>query len=194
MSPYKWRRMSVLPAILAGALAMGAGLPLPRDSTETYVGTETCRPCHRTAFETWVRSDHARSGLVFGMMMGREMMGKAMARQEHTGEAFECRACHAPPGASIVGRFGPCYHPEDGVQCETCHGPGGEHVRIETLKDTLAGHRIFVAKQRADLCQVCHYDEKPFHVREVLRTPPFDYESAWRRTAHPTPAEERSRR
>lgn len=121
-------------------------------------------------------------------------MVRAEQRERNTGKRFDCKACHAPPGDAAAARYGRDYHAEDGVQCETCHGPGEVHTRIETAEDTLGGRKIFVPARNSDLCQTCHYDEKPFHVANVLGVPVFAYEKAWPRIAHPTPAEERAGR
>lgn len=187
-------RIALTFATSVASLAVAAGLPMPADSTGGYVGTEACRPCHPSAFEIWVSSPHARTALYLSTQTGREMEAREAERERRTGEKFECRRCHEPPGPGVVAKFGPGYHPEDGVQCETCHGPGEEHVIVETAKDTLSGHKIFNPKNGNDFCQICHYEEKPFHVPAELRTPLFDYKTAWKRIAHPTPPGERNRR
>ncbi len=182
-------------ALLALALACaGFGPPIPGGPSNEYVGAERCRPCHIHAFETWVHSAHARSGLVFGMRAGAYMMQDAEARLRETGEEFPCATCHRPPGRPTVHTAGPDFHPENGVQCEVCHGPGGTHVAAETVGDTLTGHRIIRPEPVTRLCDRCHYDEKPFHVRAELGTPAFEFQTWWQRIAHPTPPEEKERR
>ena len=174
--------------------AVAGGLPMPADSTGGYVGAETCLRCHPSAFQTWVYSGHARASLVFGTRRGMGMMRMDEREAARAGQAFPCRTCHAPPAQEFSRWIGPGYHPEDGVQCETCHGPGAEHLRVEAARDTLGGHKIYNPPPNNDLCQACHYEEKPYHTRAQLGMPVFDYGTWWSHIAHPTPQEERARR
>jgi hypothetical protein len=179
---------------IAVCIPISQATPLPDDADGQYVGANSCRKCHETAWSTWVQTDHARTGLVFGMAVGREMKARAEARFRQAGTMLLCEECHQPAVRSESASVTADYHAEDGVQCETCHGPGGDHLRVEASKDTLNGHLISTPKMLKDHCQACHFDEKPFHSSEVLGTPAFDAEKFWLRIEHPTPREERVNR
>jgi hypothetical protein len=175
--------------LLMAPLATAGGLPQPSDSTAIYTGTERCKECHKHAFAVWVGSDHARAGLMLETARGRAVAHRSEISTNAAARELDCNACHRPPSRTVRARFEPEYHPEDGVQCETCHGPGGEHERIEVAKDTLAGHRIFVPEQNADLCQACHYNEKPLHVPSETGLPLFNHAKWRKRIEHKTPPE-----
>ncbi len=181
-----WPAALLLTWALQPSSVTAKGLPMPADSTARYVGTERCGACHAHAFGVWSGSDHARSGLMLDTRRGVEV--KRLS-ETHTGPAadLDCEACHRPPSRSVRAVFSPHYYREDGVQCEICHGPGGEHDVAEVAKDTLDGHRIFVPHKNADLCQACHYSEKPLHDLAESGLPRFDYDKWWKRIEHHPP-------
>jgi peroxiredoxin/nitrate/TMAO reductase-like tetraheme cytochrome c subunit len=94
----------------------------PREVLPTnaqHVGSEPCRECHESEYETWASGPHAA----------------AVATLSKAGKSTnaDCLACHTT-GFGRPGGF-----PKDGaveshtdlarVGCESCHGPGGEHVK-----------------------------------------------------------------
>jgi peroxiredoxin len=101
--------------------AMLEGRGKPRDllpTTSEVVGSEACKACHASEYETWSASPHAHAV-------------KTLSAKGEAANA-ECLACHT----TAFGRAGG--FPTDGavgdhpdlarVGCESCHGPGGEHV------------------------------------------------------------------
>ena len=99
----------------------------PRDVLPTnaqHVGSDACRDCHKSEYETWAASPHAA----------------AVATLSKAGKSThaDCLACHTT-GFGRPGGF-----PREGVVeshtdlarvgCESCHGPGGEHVKQGAAK------------------------------------------------------------
>jgi peroxiredoxin/nitrate/TMAO reductase-like tetraheme cytochrome c subunit len=99
----------------------------PRDVLPTnaqHVGSDTCRDCHESEYETWAAGPHAA----------------AVATLSKAGKSAnaDCLACHTT-GFGRPGGF-----PRDGVVkshtdlarvgCESCHGPGGEHAKQGAAK------------------------------------------------------------
>jgi peroxiredoxin/nitrate/TMAO reductase-like tetraheme cytochrome c subunit len=84
-----------------------------------HVGSESCRDCHESEYETWAASPHAAAVTT---------LSKA-GKSTHV----DCLACHTT-GFGRPGGF-----PRDGlveshadlarVGCESCHGPGSDHVK-----------------------------------------------------------------
>ena len=132
----------------------------------SYVGTEQCLACHKTAAATWAASAHAHA---FATLEGR----KADADPK-------CIGCHTvgfgePSGYQRV--FGTSQLVD--VGCESCHGPGSLHVR-EKQGDTSINF-TFRPLDAGD-CQKCHYGEF---------SRPFDWNQFWPLIKHgnePQPA------
>ena len=115
----------------------------------TYVGSQRCVECHKTAGAIWAKSGHAEA---FNTLIAR----KADADPK-------CIACHTIGFGSLSG-----YRREFGgeklthVGCESCHGPGSLHVRRHE------GDKAIDFTYRplgAGDCQKCHYGEfsRPFY-------------------------------
>lgn len=146
-----------------------------------YVGAATCGTCHTGAFTSWAGSDHSRAALVFGRAMGKEMMRQASARNLR----FSCRGCHAPPDTTAPALFREGFRREDGVQCETCHGPGSLHVQRRIDGSTIATvQSTLPARADTTFCLTCHRAGKPLHDSRIMRTPPFNMSTFWRRIQH----------
>jgi len=89
-----------------------------------YVGSDSCRECHASEFQTWAASPHAAAATT-------------LSKAGRSSDAA-CLACHTT-GFGQPGGF-----PKDGavqahsdlarVGCESCHGPGGDHVEQGAAK------------------------------------------------------------
>ena len=103
-----------------------------------FAGSEKCKDCHPTVYETWSASRHSH----------------AMATLQKTKQEFdpECVRCHAT-GVAVRNGFNNFKDtPELGnIQCEACHGPALAHV--ESPK---AGF----GKTGEETCRSCHTDER----------------------------------
>ena len=115
----------------------------------SYVGSQRCVECHKTAGAVWAKSGHAEA---FDTLVAR----KADADPK-------CIACHTIGFGSMSG-----YRREFGAEkmvhvgCESCHGPGSLHVRRHEGDKTIDfAYRPLGAGD----CQKCHYGEfsRPFY-------------------------------
>lgn len=81
-----------------------------------YVGSESCKACHKAEYEKWQETGHA----------------KAYATLENLGYQYdpECIVCHVVgldyESGFVSGQETPGLK---NVDCENCHGPGSEHVK-----------------------------------------------------------------
>ena len=133
----------------------------------SYVGSQRCVECHKTAGAIWSKSGHATA---FDTLVTR----KADADPK-------CIACHTIGFGSLSG-----YRREFGaarmthVGCESCHGPGSLHVRRHEGDHTI---EFTYRPLGAGDCQKCHYGEfsRPFYWYEFW--PPIKHGKEPKQTA-----------
>lgn len=104
--------------------ALAAAMPPPVESgSPFYIGSQSCRSCHASAFEWWRNHQHGRA--------------YATLQQRHREFNLQCVGCHVtgygrPGGTTVV-------HNLDGalvnVGCESCHGPGSTHRDTQRAGD-----------------------------------------------------------
>ena len=115
----------------------------------SYVGSQRCVDCHKTAGAVWAKSGHATA---FDTLVAR----KADADPK-------CIACHTIGFGSVSG-YRREYAAGKMVQvgCESCHGPGSLHVRRYEGDQTID---FTYRPLGAGDCQKCHYGEfsRPFY-------------------------------
>jgi hypothetical protein len=134
----------------------------PRDVLQTnaeHIGSDACRGCHASEYETWVASPHAAS------------VATLSKRGESTNA--DCLACHTT-GFGRPGGF-----PKDGlmqsntdlarVGCESCHGPGAEHARQSTPK---TGNIVSLG----DKCDSCVILQICGRCHDEANDPGFEFE------------------
>lgn len=125
----------------------------------TFVGTEACLECHRSAAQVWQKSSHARA---FRTLL------------ENQADADpKCIGCHTIGFASPSGyrrQFTGSKLAE--VGCESCHGPGSVHVRQHRGE---AGVSFTFRPLGAGDCQKCHHGEF---------SRPFDWDQFWPLVRH----------
>jgi peroxiredoxin len=105
-----------------------------------YVGSESCRDCHESEYETWAADPHAAA--------------VATLSKDGKSSDADCLVCHTT-GYGKPGGF-----PRDGavethtdlarVGCESCHGPGAEHVK----KDAPRIGNIVSLGDKCDSCVI----------------------------------------
>jgi hypothetical protein len=159
-----------------------------------YVGVLACAECHKSAYEVWKDTPHAKATET--LKTGRDHLPDYISRTYDP----ECIACHVTGwDAKKVIRYNTGYtgneNPPDlltGQQCENCHGPGGKHTELERLlaknggkdvkKEEVEAWRKFhqlSVKTAFDLCTRCHDgDNDPNFKTE-------NYDEHWERIAHP---------
>lgn len=145
-------------------------------SGDEFVGAELCGKCHEKAFAKWQTTGHAKA--FASIQKGRRDIPRI--------HDPECLACH------VTG-----WHPQEvfryesgylnqmaskhllGNQCENCHGPGSRHIQlIEDGEEDEAKKlmRVTLKQARDNLCYTCH---------DLDNSPHFDFESYWKKVAHP---------
>jgi hypothetical protein len=111
----------------AAAIASGA------DTTDHFVGGETCVRCHPSEAAQWKTTDHARAWQTLV--------------DEKKDATPDCIACHSvgyrQPGGFVSATRTPQL---ENVQCESCHGMGTRH-------DSYAAAHTTVAE---GTCRACH--------------------------------------
>ncbi len=125
----------------------------------TYVGTEKCVGCHKTAAAVWANSPHSHA---FATLVQRAAEADP-----------KCVGCHTVGFGEPSG-----YRREFGsaklvnVGCESCHGPGSIHVAEK--EGGAAGSFTFRPLDAGD-CLQCHHGEF---------SRPFKWEEFWPMVVH----------
>jgi hypothetical protein len=115
--------------VLAVALLLGSTRAMA--APPTYVGAETCKPCHMPEFETWSASAHAAATTT------------AVAAD---GFSPACLTCHATNRTESMA----------GVQCEACHGPGSAYSPIPVMMNAKKAVSLGLLIEDQKLCDGCH--------------------------------------
>jgi len=116
------------------------------EPSQTYVGWNTCTPCHSDITDSWQNTRHAKA---------IESLKKT--KQEGLPACVKCHVTgYEKDGGFIDNELTP---EMAGVQCEVCHGPGSEHVSTPSTTNT-------VKEPGAALCRQCHTEGQD---------PKFDY-------------------
>jgi predicted CXXCH cytochrome family protein len=125
--------------ILATALMSGAdGQDLSYMKTAKYITSAKCKMCHRTQYNQWADTQHAKNATV-------------------------ALPADAPPDQ--VYRYSSGYNSADGTSaekgtaCEACHGPGSAHfaASMDTRKALILNpDNLTTEGQKVSLCGRCH--------------------------------------
>ena len=120
----------------------------------TYVGSQSCRPCHQAAYQVWARSGHAHAYATL----------QKVKRENDP----QCIICHVTGWGEPSGFVSLAATPllKD-VHCESCHGPGSEHGARPARG---YGRTVMPAG-----CVSCHTREN---------SPDFELVSYWARIKH----------
>jgi hypothetical protein len=143
-----------------------------------FAGVDTCKDCHKKAFEVWKNSRHAYATKSLSHGRADEPKEYVVDRKFDP----ECIACHAtgwdPQRAE---RFTSGFvdlkktpHLE-GQQCENCHGPGSAHVKLEGAfaKDKKVTKELTAAREalmNTRDCEDCHDHDN---------SPHFEFDKYW---------------
>jgi hypothetical protein len=101
--------------------AQAAAVRKQKDTTERYLGVETCRRCHGTQYAQWLGTPHAGAF--------------AVLEREGKGEGAACIRCHVTGFGKASGFRSVDRDPDlRNVQCESCHGIGTAHARGSATK------------------------------------------------------------
>ena len=140
---YRGIASAARPPTARGATAPVSSLQATREGPEAFqVGTSACRSCHLKAYESWLRTPHARS---YAALSGKPTQA-------------ECLECHA---SLLSRREGALMEPD--VACEACHGLGGKHR---------GGRGNITRRPEEDRCRRCHrgyHEKKKFDYRSAYQ-------------------------
>ncbi len=169
----------------------------PHPSGRQFVGAETCKECHASAYEVWEGSNHfnATASLLDGRPEEKDWIDRTYDP--------ECLACHATGWeAQTATLYADGFVDAKttphmaGNQCENCHSPASDHVKFETAwkkaggakNDSLTKAREELRVTKADaekkVCLNCH---------DFANSPHFDFEKYWPQIEHPTPESEKGK-
>lgn len=145
--------------------AMMGQLPTPNGAA--YVGSETCRTCHPSAFAAFEKSRHFHA---WQTLVDAERDPK---RYGWPVTAYpDCVSCHVVGFAEVTGfrSFDETPHLA-GVGCERCHGPGSDHLLAPEK------HRLGIRGgiRPSELCVQCH---------DFEQSPTFLYGDKWALIQH----------
>ena len=121
-----------------------------------YSGADTCKSCHKSAYDAWQKSKHSH----------------AFSALERVNKTFdpECLTCHTT-GFEKNGYIDAAFTPDlQNVQCENCHGAAKDHAGSAGKIPT--PHHEW---SHAQICAQCHNQK---------RSPDFDLEKRWPLIAH----------
>lgn len=160
-----------------------------------YVGTKTCRMCHKkedtgNQYGIWLEGPHAKAfeTLVTGK-------AKAVASElgiEDPQKSGKCLKCHSTAYNWTEEIKTDKITMEEGVSCESCHGPGKNYKAKTVMEDrekSIAGGMIYPATRS---CARCHNDSSPTwkpdrYTLEDSTKAGFDAEQAYEKIKHPNP-------
>jgi hypothetical protein len=126
------RFLVLVPLVMALASVEGA-LKSPEPDT---LGAERCRLCHRSVYDAWSNTAHARA------------TDSVVSEPRSRG----CFDCHATGPQAL-----------QGVQCEACHGPGGNYWQPEVMMDPQKAKEAGLVEQTESVCRSCHGSGLPEH-------------------------------
>ncbi|MBL4819329.1 MAG: cytochrome c family protein [Deltaproteobacteria bacterium] len=146
--------------------------PKPKTGEAVYVGDETCKACHASAYDFWKKAvakleAKNQQGELVERLSGHSKAWKTLEDANKTLDR-NCIGCHSvgfmKPGgyckAQDVGAF-------KDVQCESCHGPGSLHAKTGDKTKI----RLAVPESH---CRSCHHvphipSEESFVYKEKLK-------------------------
>ncbi len=159
------------------------------DASPTYVGSETCKKCHASAFAVWKGSGHSHAWQTLAD-------AKRPSNREHDPE---CIVCHTV-GFGYKGGFIDAEKTATlkDVGCESCHGPSSEHLKntsdetwlklMNPWKVGMDNSPAAVASKQQKIdqfCQRCH------DIDNDVTWTHKGFERKWPKIAHPTPESEK---
>ena len=165
---------------------------ITHSSGATFVGSESCKDCHKGAYGVWSKTKHAHA--LESLTKGRENYSGKWVDRVHDPE---CLACHSTGwDPQRAWRYQSGFVSLDktpllaGQQCENCHGPASEHVEIETafLNDpnpsqeqqdartsAMAALKLNRKEAEAKVCSKCH---------DHNNSPHFNFDTYWPKVSH----------
>ena len=120
------RMLGGLIAIAAFA-AMSWALPQAASAQPYVQGPKTCQECHRTEYELWEDTKHARSFRTVHKMNEAKEIAVAVGGKKSMKKNATCTICHYTSVQKEAGGKG---KPKAGPSCESCHGASSDWLDI----------------------------------------------------------------
>ncbi len=154
------------------------GLSIISSQGATYIGVKKCKSCHFKQWNSWKKTEMAKSfdTLKPGVKSEEKTKLKFDPDKDYTKDT-SCLPCHTSgyglPGGYIVPADGDADAQKQakdnaGVTCEGCHGPGSRSILIqEDIKENKRPYKFeelrAVGFQRTDVrsCTPCHNTSDP---------------------------------
>jgi hypothetical protein len=178
-----------------------SGIDSLRVPAASYVGVDTCRACHASAYRAWLGSSHARSTVGIYSEMATMVAAKEGVERGDLARSGRCLSCHGVAHDTPAASRGPGARMAEGVTCEACHGPQGAHtdrvahpigralasVRTAALRAVRSirlelGGTTAVQGYSEDRCMGCHKLGSS-HEKDGMAAP-FSFESRWKQILH----------
>lgn len=137
----------------------------------SYDGRKKCSSCHKSQYQSWRKTAHAKAleSLKPDVKAEAKRKAKLDPKKDYSADK-ECVGCHVTGFGKDGG-----YDPRDpsiylvGVGCESCHGPGGEYrllhrkaaLAFEKSKETMPRAALAEAGEDFDFverCNACHFN------------------------------------
>lgn len=151
-----------------------------------YEGRKKCGSCHRSQFESWDKTAHAKALDSLAPKAKTEAKKKAnLDPSKDYRHDQNCVGCHST-GFNLEGGYDPREPSKylTGVGCESCHGPGSEYRLVhrkagqafEKKKQTASRQDLVDAGQEvkfSERCNACHmnYEGSPWKGTKKPHTP-----------------------
>ena len=167
-------------------------LAIAHPSGSTYVGSDSCKDCHKQAYGVWDDSKHFHA-----------LKSLTEGREKYEGEWVdriydpECLACHSTGwDPQRAWRYKSGFVSKEktphlaGQQCENCHGPASEHLEFELAAkqngklsqreeydrtQAMVALRLNLKEAEVKVCSKCHDHDN---------SPNFDFETYWKKINH----------
>lgn len=142
--------------------------PKLESSEASYVGVETCKTCHVSAYEFWKKAlvnvqAKTETGQIMERISGHSKAWKTLEEKNKVLDR-NCIGCHS---TGFMKPGGYCKAQDvdfrKNVQCESCHGPGSLHA--------VTGDKSKIRRQVPEShCRTCH------HVPHIVTEESFVYQ------------------
>ena len=160
------------PGLIVGASAADA-VAKPA-AAHSYAGVDKCKKCHKTQYESWVKTKHAgafadASKKPEGVTVDPEVckMDEKSITFLKTGEAIKCLACHTTGYDEKTGKYA-----AEGVTCEACHGGGADFATVPIMKNKEKALAAGLVIPTESTCRRCHRTDNP------MQKETFDFEKS----------------
>lgn len=186
------KRGILVALLLVVAASFAFGQDKKEEKTFAYVGAKKCMPCHMNPkkgaqYKQWQTTKHSKAYETLGTDEAKAVAKKAGLEGDPQ-KSDECLKCHVTGYEAKDDLKTDKYDMTDGVWCETCHGPGSEYWKMPVMmginKGTMqASDYGLTVKPTKETCVECHNENNPTHKG-------FDFETMYKKIAHPFPQSE----